>query len=172
MSKILFLANHFITLYSFRKELISRILLEGHEVFISLPKSDENLYFERMGCHIIETDIDRRGVNPLRDLKLLRNYKLMMKEIEPDIIFSYTIKPNIYGCFASNKLRFKQICNITGTGGTFLKNNLVSKICKFLYKRSIKNCYKVFFQNTGDKDFFVKLTLAFERTYMKTEYLW
>ena len=154
MKKILFLANHFITLYSFRKELIARLVEEGNEVYLSLPDDEDNKYFSDLGCKIVPTEIDRRGVNPVKDLKLIRFYKKMIPEINPDIIFSYTIKPNIYGTLASNG-KYKQVCNVTGTGATFLKKSLVSEIAKFLYKRSIKKCYKVFFQNTGDKDFFV-----------------
>lgn len=154
--RILFLANHFITLYSFRKEMIGRMVSEGHEVYLSLPESEENEYFEKMGCKIIPTEIDRRGVNPIKDMKLLRFYRRMIPGIAPDIIFSYTIKPNIYGTFASNSCGVKQVCNITGTGATFLKPNLISSICQILYRVSVRKCYKVFFQNRGDKEFFLK----------------
>ena len=157
--KILFLANHFITLYSFRKELIKKLVEEGNEVYLSLPKDEDNKYFEDLGCKIIFTEIDRRGVNPIKDLKLLSSYRKMMKDINPDIIFSYTIKPNIYGTLASNS-KYKQVCNVTGTGATFLQENLVSKIVKFLYRISITKCYKVFFQNTGDRDYFIKNKLV------------
>lgn len=157
--RILFLANHFITLYSFRKELITEMVKQGHELYLSLPQSDENKYFEELGCHIVETAIDRRGVNPVKDLKLMRFYKKMIPQVNPDIIFSYTIKPNIYGTFVSNG-KYKQVCNITGTGATFLKRTVVSTICEILYKLSIKKCYKVFFQNTGDRDFFIKKGLV------------
>lgn len=153
--RILFLANHFITLYSFRKEMINAMVKQGHELYLSLPPSEENKYFEDLGCHIVETEIDRRGVNPVKDLRLIRFYKKMITQVNPDIIFSYTIKPNIYGTMASNG-KYKQVCNITGTGATFLKKNLVSVICEVLYKLSVKRCYKAFFQNTGDRDFFIK----------------
>lgn len=153
--RILFLAQHFITLYSFRRELIERLYREGREVFLSLPVSDDNKYFEDIGCKIVPTEIDRRGVNPVKDLKLIAFYRKMIPEINPDIIFSYTIKPNVYGTMVTNK-KYKQICNVTGTGGTFLEDNLVAKICRFLYRHSVKNCYKVFFQNTGDRDMFIK----------------
>lgn len=155
MSKVLFLANHFITLFSFRKELINKLVEEGHDVYLSLPVSDDNKYFEDLGCNIVPTEIDRRGVNPFKDLKLIKQYKRMMKEINPDVIFSYTIKPNIYGTIASNKTHHKQVCNITGTGATFLRKSLVSTICTSLYKMSVRKCYKVFFQNTGDRDYFI-----------------
>ena len=156
MKRILILSNHFITLFSFRKELINTLVQNSNEVYLSLPQSDENQYFINLGCKIIDTNIDRRGVNPFKDIKLIRQYKRIIKEVNPDIIFSYTIKPNIYGAIASNKLHYKQICNITGTGATFLKNNLIAFICRILYKLSVKKSYKVFFQNTGDRDYFVK----------------
>lgn len=157
--RILFLANHFITLYSFRKEMIYEMAKQGYELYLSLPKSEENKYFEDLGCHIVETKIDRRGVNPVKDLKLIRFYKKLIPQVNPDIIFSYTIKPNIYGTMASNG-KYKQVCNITGTGAIFLKCSVVSTICEMLYKMSIKRCYKVFFQNTGDRDFFIKKGLV------------
>ena len=155
MSRILFLANHFITLYSFRKELIRRLCEDSHEIYLSLPRDEDNKIFEDMGCKIILTDIDRRGVNPKNDLKLIKQYKKIISEIKPDIIFSYTIKPNIYGSMISNKLHYRQICNVTGTGATFLKKSFVKTVATLLYKVSIKNCYKVFFQNSGDRDYFV-----------------
>lgn len=153
--RILFLAQHFITLYSFRRELIERLCKEGHEVYLSLPEAEDNKYFEDLGCKIVPTNIDRRGVNPVKDLKLIAFYKKMIPQINPDIIFSYTIKPNVYGTMVTNG-KYKQVCNVTGTGGTFLEDNLVAKICRMLYRHSVKKCYKVFFQNTGDRDMFIK----------------
>ncbi len=153
--KILILSNHFITLYNFRKELINKLVKDGYEVFISMPKADENSFFSNMGCKIIETSVDRRGINPIRDFGLILNYIKIMKKLKPDIIFSYTIKPNIYGCIASNFTNNKQVSNITGTGATFLNKNVVSMIAKILYKISLKRSYKVFFQNSGDRDFFI-----------------
>lgn len=156
--RVLFLSNHFKTLFWFRKELIKKLVDEGHEVYLSLPE-DENNFFANMGCHIVVTDVDRRGVNPKNDYKLIMFYKKMIPEINPDIIFSYTIKPNIYGSMASGK-KYKQICNITGTGATFLEDNMVAKICKMLYKISVRKCYKVYFQNAGDRDFFIENKLV------------
>ncbi|KPB05742.1 glycosyltransferase family 4 protein [Bacillus sp. CHD6a] len=152
--KVLILTNHFITIYNFRKELITKLIDDGHEVYISMPNAEENKFFSDMGCKIIETSIDRRGINPLKDIKLIFNYIKIMKMIKPDIVFSYTIKPNIYGSIASNITRNRQVSNITGTGATFIKKNAVSIIAKLLYKVSIKRSYKVFFQNRGDMNFF------------------
>lgn len=154
--KVLILSNHFITLYNFRKELITKLIEEGHDVTLSLPKDDDNNFFIDMGCKIIETPIDRRGIDPISDFRLILKYINIMKKLKPDIIFSYTIKPNIYGSIASNFTKNRQVSNVTGTGGTFLKKNVVSMVAKMLYKLSLKKSYKVFFQNIGDKEFFIE----------------
>ena len=159
--RILFLAQHFITLYSFRRELIERLCREGHEVYLSIPASEDNVYFENMGCRIVPTQVDRRGTNPFRDLRLIAQYRAMARKLDPDIIFSYTIKPNIYGTLATNGLKrrngkpYRVVCNITGTGETFLADSAVSRICRMLYRVSVRYGYKVFFQNTSDRDLFI-----------------
>ena len=158
--RILILNNHFISLYNFRKELIKRLVDEGNEVFISISEADRYNYFSEMGCRMIDTPVDRRGTNPIRDLGLILYYIRIMKKVKPDIIFSYTIKPNIYGCIASNFTKNKQVVNITGTGATFLNKNIVSFIVKMLYKISVKRSYKIFFQNSGDRDYFVANNLV------------
>lgn len=158
--RVLILSNHFITIYRFRKELINRLIENKYDVYLSLPASAENKYFNDLGCNIVETEVNRRGMNPLQDIKLIIKYVKIIREINPDIIFSYTIKPNIYGSLAANMLKKRQIANITGTGGTFLKSSIVSQFVKLLYKCSIKKTYKVMFQNTGDMNFFVRNKLV------------
>lgn len=154
--RVLLLSNHFITLFCFRKELIEELIRQGYEVFLSLPEAKENEYFSSQGCTIINTPIDRRGVNPINDLKLLSFYKKIIPDIDPAIVLSFTIKPNIYGSMATNKKGYRQICNITGTGATFLKKDFVSEISKVLYRLSIKKSYKVYFQNKSNRDFFIE----------------
>lgn len=153
--RILFLSNHYITLYAFRRELIERLCRQGHEVYISMPEDERNGYFEDMGCRLIITPVSRHGMNPLKDMKLIADYRRMMRQLRPDVIFSYTIKPNIYGAMAANALGLRQVCNVTGTGGTFVKKSAVGLIVKQLYRLSLRRAYKVFFQNAGDRDFFI-----------------
>lgn len=77
------------------------------------------------------------------------------------MILQYTIKPNIYGSIAARLLGKNVISNISGLGTVFLNDNLSSKIARWLYKVSlVKN--KVFFQNSEDKNLFVKNGLVKE----------
>lgn len=153
---ILFLSNHFITLYSFRRELIERLVGLGHRVVLSMPTDDQNVFFRNMGCEIVETSMSRRGLNPAEDIKLLAQYRCIMREVKPDIIFSYTSKPDIYGSMASTALGYRQVCNITGRGNSLAYDNALAMVVRSLYRASISRCYKVFFQNADDRDYFIR----------------
>jgi len=153
---VLFLSNHFITLYSFRRELIERLVKLGHRVVLSMPADEQNVYFRDLGCEIIETPMSRRGLNPAEDVQLLRRYRRIMQEVKPDIIFSYTSKPDIYGSMASNSLGLRQVCNITGRGNALAYDNALAMVVRSLYRASVRNCYKVFFQNADDRDYFIR----------------
>lgn len=152
--KILILANNDVGLYRFRKELISKIINKGHKVFVSLPYGQLVEPLEDIGCEYIETSIDRRGINPIRDLLLMNRYIKIIKKTNPDIIITYTIKPNIYGGIASTILRKKIFVNITGLGTAFQKKGLVKSLVVFLYRISLKNAQAVIFENEANKDVF------------------
>ncbi len=167
MKKVLFLANHYLTLYSFRRELIEKLVREGYEVVLSIPADPENEYFRNLGCRIVETPVARRSLNPFKDVKLTFDYIRLLRMEKPDIVFSYTIKPNAYGSIASRVTGARQICNITGTGETLRHSAFVRSIVHALYKVSIRHCEKVFFQNTSDRAYFIEHGLVHaERTQM------
>ena len=94
--KILILANSDLGLYKFRKELIKTLVLE-HKVFISLPWGEFVPEMIRLGCEYLQCEFDRHGKNPIYELKNYLYYKKIIKKIKPDIVLTYTIKPNIYG---------------------------------------------------------------------------
>lgn len=152
--KILILGNHEIVIYNFRKELIERLLKENNEVYLSFPKGVRGEYFEDLGCHFIETKIERHGINPMKDIALLINYMRMIKTIKPDFVLTYTIKPNIYGGLAARIMKKNYITNITGIGKTFQNNDILKKFIVSLYKISLKNAQMIFFQNSENREVF------------------
>lgn len=154
--KVLILVNHEIVIYNFRKEFILRLLEEGYKVYISSPKGKKIEELELLGCIHIETKIDRRGVNPVKDFKLLMHYWEIFKNIQPDIIFSYTIKPNIYGGFVSRILKIPFVATVTGLGSSIANKSIIQNIVNLLYKKSLKDAQKIFFQNEENLDYFIK----------------
>ncbi len=152
--KILILANNDVGLYQFRKELIEQ-LISQNEIYISLPYGDFIAPLNQMGCHFIKTPIDRRGMNPIRDIRLFLSYGKILKKLQPDLVITYTIKPNVYGGFASRLLRIPYAVNITGLGTAFQSNGMLRKIVTRMYRLSCRNAKVVFFENSENRRIFM-----------------
>ncbi len=152
--KILFVEPHESSLFSFRKELLDALLAEGHQVVLCIEVTEKILEYYDNKLKIIDVPMNLKDKSIFSNLKLKSKYKKIIKKENPDLIISYKIKPNIYcGMYAK---KTKMIANITGLGNTFKKQNLLSKIGVFLYKRAFKNIDFVFFQNQDGLAFFKK----------------
>ncbi len=155
---ILILTNYANGLWLFRKELLIAFLEDGHKVSVSLPP-DENveklktIQLNGSKLNIIETPFERRGNNPVKDFGLFKTYMKLLKSENPDVVLTYTIKPNLYGGLACRISRVPYICNITGLGTAIENEGLLSKILLKFYAISMKKAKCVFFQNTGNRDF-------------------
>lgn len=163
MKKVLILVNHDVVIYNFRKELVERLLKDEYEVYISSPYGERIDDLVAMGCKHIEAKIARHGTNVIEELKLLNYYKKIIKEIEPDVVLSYTIKPNIYGGMACRMLKIPYIANITGLGTAVENRGLMQNITITLYRIAFKKINCLFFQNTENRQFFIDKSLAVDK---------
>lgn len=154
MKKILFLAHGFTGLYYYRRELMQKLINDGNEVYLAISESEDNVLFEEMGCKIIPTEVDRRGMNPIKDLKLIVSYIKILKKLKPDAVLTYTIKANIYGSLACGLTKNKCISNVTGLGTSIANGGLLSKLTMFLYKAGLRKNHHTFFQNQPNYDLF------------------
>lgn len=154
--KILILANNDLGLYNFRKELIEKLLDLDNEVYISLPNGKRIEDLKNLGCKYIETPIDRRGTSILKDIKLMINYKKIIKDLKPNIVLTYTIKPNIYGGIIARFTKTRYIANITGLGTALENKGLLQKITIILYKIALKRVDCCFVQNEENLQFMKK----------------
>lgn len=153
MGKILVLTNSSGGLYDFRNELLVELLKE-HTVIVSMPDEVKKKELEQEGCQIVATPINRRGVNPREDFKLLLSYRRLLQELKPDLVLTYTIKPNVYGGIACRMLNVPYLSTVTGLGGGFDKRGLFLKLIVFLYRMGLKGASCVFFQNRENQSIF------------------
>lgn len=150
--RILVLANNDVGLYRFRKDLLAALLGAGHEVYISLPDGGFISELVQLGCRFLDTPIDRRGMNPLHDSKLFCQYRAILREVKPDLVLTYTIKPNIYGGLACRMAHIPYAVNITGLGSAIENGGWLKKFVLALYKPALKGAWVVFFENAGNRD--------------------
>ena len=151
--KILIFTNYANGLYLFRKELVENFQKNGHEVFVSVPFDDNCVKLKNMGVTLLEAPLERHGMNPAKDIKLFGHYMRSIKKIRPEVVLTYTIKPNIYGALAARIKRIPYICNVTGLGLAIESGGTLSKILLKLYSISMKKAGKVFFQNERNMKF-------------------
>jgi len=152
--KIAIVVNNSWSAWNFRVNLGFAFQKHGYEVVFISPydKYSENIkeYFEYQ-----DVAINSKGINPIEDLRLIYNFYKVYKNLQPDIICHYNIKPNIYGTIAASILKIPTINNIAGLGTLFINQNFITKIAKWLYKFSQKKATKIFFQNQNDLKIFV-----------------
>lgn len=150
--KIMILANNDIGLYKFRKELVEALLTQ-YEVCICLPYGAYVEKLARMGCEFIPYEFDRHGTNPVNELRLMRFYKKILKKARPDLVFTYTIKPNVYGGMACASLGIPYVANVTGLGMAIENGGAMQKLTLALYKYGLRKARRVFFQNESNAAF-------------------
>ena len=149
--RIAILANQSGGLYDFRKDLIIA-LREKAEVYAIVPHNDRWDELLHLADRVIELPIDRRGMNPLHDSKLFHQYRAILKEVKPDLVLTYTIKPNIYGGLACRMAHIPYAVNITGLGSAIENGGWLKKFVLALYKPALKGARVVFFENAGNRD--------------------
>ncbi len=151
--RIYLFTNHSFMLYKFRKELIQELLKE-HEVTLIMPAGEFVSEFMEMGCKIIDVEMHRRSISIVDDAKLIRCYYKLLKNDRPDMVLTYSIKPNIYAGWAAKKLHIPYCANITGLGTAFQKPLLASFVT-MLYKIGFARVKTVFFENESNMKIFL-----------------
>lgn len=160
MKKTLVITNHSYMLWQFRRELIQELMKDG-EVVISTPFVGHEDDFASMGCRMIETAVDRRGINPATDFQLYRKYVKILKTERPDQVITYSIKPNVYAGYACRRLHIPYCVNVQGLGTAFQKAGL-AQIVTWMYKIALKDAKTVFFENERNAKVFTDKNIISE----------
>lgn len=152
--KYLVITNHSYMLWQFRRELIEALLQRG-EVVISTPFVGHEEDFSKLGCRCVETQLERRSMNPLRESKLIAAYRLLLKREKPDLVITYSIKPNLYAGFLCGCMGIPYCANVQGLGTAF-QNKKMASLVSVMYREALKKARTVFFENEGNASVFVE----------------
>ena len=151
--RILILTNADIGLYKFRKELLET-LCKNNKVIAAFPRGEFTEQIKETGCKYLPFEFDRRGMNPLSDFQQMRRYIKLLRKLKPDLVLTYTIKPNVYGGLACQLLRIPYITNVTGLGTSIQNGGVLSFLTISLYKLGLRKASCVFFQNRMNQRLF------------------
>lgn len=160
--KILVVSPKNKTVFNFRGDLIKDMISKGNEVYVTGPNRDFVEDIMALGVkEFIEVPLVKDNTSVSGDLAYLMKLKEVMKRVQPELVFEYTIKPVIYGSLAAKSCGVKRICPmVTGLGRVYasesLKTKAVRLVTKTLYQMAFRACDKVIFQNPDDVREFVE----------------
>ena len=167
--KFLMICSYLPSALNFRGKLLEAIQAKGYEIHVFAPYltdfADELNQLQQLGYQVHEIPMQRTGTNPIKDLNTLMEMYRLIRQIQPDVVLCYTIKPVIYGTLAAWLARVpKRFALITGLGYAFQnvesgKRSLFQKMVYGLYGYALKHADKVFFQNPDDLKLFQDMHL-------------
>jgi glycosyltransferase involved in cell wall biosynthesis len=150
--------------------MLQAMVRAGHEVVAMAPEQDAALapgedpglvrsQLAAMGVGFRPVPLGRTGLNPLADLRSFGALASLFRELRPDLLLSYTIKPVIYGSLAAAWAGVPhRFAMITGVGsvleGRGLKLGALAAVAKRLYRLGLARNEGVFFQNPDNRAFF------------------
>lgn len=140
-----------------KRELVKSLLDEGYEVFISSPDESE-VPRELERCVYVSNTINRFGTNPFRELSSVKVLRRQVKEVKPDVILTYTIKPNLYTLLAVGR-KVPVLPNVTGLSAFLFRKGIVPRLISWMQTNLFKKAYCVFCQNRSTLYSFKKLGL-------------
>lgn len=164
--RILLISNHGGGFYNFKRELVSELLRLGYEVHFAVPPYEKLERLVAEGAVLHEISIDRRGINPIKDLGLINQFRKLLKGIKPDIILSHTIKPNIYASIIARNHGIPYMNNITGLGSALQNNSKLAGLLRFLYRYALLGSSGIFFENEGNRRYFQSYNIGKEENYV------
>ena len=154
--RVVLAANSSWNIVNFRAGLIEALKAAGYEPVVIAPVDPAaEARMAELGVERIAIAIERSGLNPFADLALLRTYRRLLKELRPVAYLGFTIKPNIYGCWAARLAGAPAIANISGLGTVFIKRGPLLALVSRLYRFALKRVAVAFFQNPDDLELFV-----------------
>ena len=147
------LTNNDDDVYCFRLELIQAILSAGYRLLISCPDGPKFDVMDEIGLIKDQTfiyddpPIDRRGTSVRNDAKLIAHYRSLFVKHHPDVILTYTAKPNVYASFIANSMKIPVINNVTGLGSVVKEKGIKKRLIMSLFKKAYRRSACIMFQN-------------------------
>ena len=151
---VLLTGNTTFKLANFREGLIRRLLAEGHTVTVVAPPDEYVTKIQSLGCGFVPLRMNRNGTSPVAEARLLVSIFTAIRQAHPDVVFSYTIKNNIYGGLACRALGVPFVANVTGLGPMFNETGMLNRVVRGLYRVAFRKAQVVFMQNASDLETF------------------
>ncbi len=141
------------------------LVARGHHVAALCPHGEVSDRFAEHGVGVVHYAISRSGMNPLREASVVLELASILRRFGPDVLHTFTAKPNIYGTLAGRLARVPVIYNLVeGLGSFYVDNSFKSRIVRecieSLYRVSCRLSDTTVFVNNDDPQYFLSRRLV------------
>lgn len=162
--RAVFLSHHDWHLYRFRLPLMRALLERGWDVLALCPDGDYAPRFAAEGVVHVPYRLDRSSLNPFKELAVVIQLSGILKELKPDLLHSFAIKPNIYGGLAARRARVgKRAATVSGLGSLYTGEgspSLFRRALDRVYGAAMRRADRVIFENPDDRDELARLGIV------------
>ena len=155
--KVLFLANTGWYLNNFRRKSIKAFLKDGHQIFLLCPTGSGEELLLGLSCEVVTFKLDNAGTNPVTEAKSLSQVYSLIKRLDPDVVFSFNPKTNLYGLLSCRLLGVPCVPNVSGVGNASQLSGWKALVYRLVSRFAYKSASHVFFQNESDMASYQKL---------------
>lgn len=156
--KILLVSNSTWNIYNFRLNIIEKLQEEGFDVVVAAPIDNYIFYKNSYPAvrHIAINNLERNGKKFWKDFFLLFELISIIRHERPNLVLTYTVKPNIFGAIAATLTFTKSVATVTGLGYSFIHNGFIPRISRLLYRLTARMNQLMIFENTDDRKLFIQ----------------
>lgn len=158
--RVVLVANTLWSVVIFRPGLLRTLVRMGIDVIVMAPLDETLPRAKALNVRVIPLELSAKGANPLRDFGLVRTLVAWYRALKPDLVFHYTIKPNIYGSIAARLAGVPCIAVTTGLGYAFVNTNFIARVARTLYRFAFRFPREIWFLNGDDRQEFVMRRLV------------
>lgn len=164
--KVVFFANTDWYLYNFRLAFAKFLRERDFEVVMLSPTGPYGALLQAEGFRWIGINMDRRSLNPGKELGLVRRISAVYRSEKPDIVHHFTIKCVIYGSLIARLHGIgRQVNAVTGRGHVFTDAGYKARLLRPLVRTLMKAALggegsRLILQNKDDVETFVGAELA------------
>jgi len=141
-------------IYTYRHGLVHALGTAGARVTVIAPRDRTFEPLAAMGCNCIDLHVASKSANPFDDLRTLFALFKHYRALKPNVVFHYTIKPNIYGSVAARLACVPSVAVTTGLGYVFIRKSRAARVAKHLYRFAFRFPREVWFLNRDDETAF------------------
>lgn len=148
---------------NFRLRLVEAIEAEGHSVtVVGPPDLPLEARLRTPSRRLVTVRMRKQGLSPWEEGALLVSLVRVIRHERPDVLLTFTPKPNIYGALAASMLRTPAVPNVSGLGTAFIRGGVLRHVVSILYALAFRRVPRVFFQNEEDRELFIRSRLVRE----------